>query len=161
MPKISEEDINEEYFKKYLLTTITPDGTVIAIEKGDHDGFHGDAFSKLIKEMEKVLETKLMIKPKDGLYNNLNEFVKNKMIPISTLYIEQTPYSLSSDVQVIKFPKNTKNAQFKSMKNLLETFKKIGCIYFNEEGKEDSEEQKGLDKLEEYIELKLKELGER
>ena len=38
MPKISEEDINEEYFKKYLLTTITPDGTVIAIEKGEHDG---------------------------------------------------------------------------------------------------------------------------
>lgn len=52
MPKILEKDINENYFKKYLLTTITPDGTVIAIEKGGKDGFHGDAFSKLIKESE-------------------------------------------------------------------------------------------------------------
>ena len=158
MPKILEEDINEKYFEKYLLTTITPDGTIIAIEKGENGFFHGVAFSRLIKEMESVLKTKLTIKPQEGLYKNLDEFVKNKMIPISTYYIEQVPYYISSDMQVIKFPKDLKVAQLKSMKMLLEVFNKIGCVYFNEEGKKDSEEKNGLDELKKYINSKIEEI---
>ncbi len=158
MPKISEEDINEEYFKKYLLTTITPDGTVIAIEKGRHEFFHATAFNRLISEMESVLKTKLPIKHQEDLYKNLDEFVKNKMIPISTYYIEQFPYYLSSDMQVIKFPKDIKSAQLRSMKMLLEIFNKVGCVYFNEEGKDDSEEKVGLDELKKYINAKTKEI---
>lgn len=158
MPKISEKDINEDYFEKYLLTTITPDGTVIAIEKGKNEFFHGAAFCRLIKEMESVLKTKLTIKPQEDLYKNLNEFVKNKMIPISTYYIEQRPYYISSDMQVIKFPKDIKNAQLRSMKMLIEIFNKVGCVYFNEEGKKDSEEKNGLEELKKYINSKIKEI---
>ena len=158
MPKITEKDISEEYFEKYLLTTITPDGTVIAIEKVEREFFHGAAFERLINEMENVLKTKLTIKPQEDLYKNLDEFVKNKMIPISTYYIEQFPYYLSSDMQVIKFPKDIKSAQLRSMKILLEIFNKVGCVYFNEEGKEDSEEKNGLEELKKYINSKIKEI---
>ena len=158
MPKIKDEDINSKYFEKYLLTTITPDGTIISIEKGEKDGFHGDAFAKLIKEMEKVLDTKMMLKAKDGMINNLNEFVKSNLIPISTLYIEQSPYSLSSDVQLIKFPKKIEIVQLESMKKLLDTFEQIGCVYFNEQGKDDFEEKKGLEELRKYISSKMKEI---
>ena len=80
------------------------------------------------------------------------------MIPISTYYIEQFPYYLSSDMQVIKFPKDIKNAQLRSMKMLLETFNKVGWVYFNEEGKKDSEEKNGLEELKKYINSKIKEL---
>ena len=55
------------------------------------------------------------------------------------------------------------NGKFKPDENNIIQFEQKNIEYeaSDEEGKEDAEEQKGLDKLKEYIELKLKELGER
>lgn len=160
MPKILEEDIDKNYCEKYLLTAIMPDGSIIATKKGNNHGFHKDAFSKLITEMEKVLERKMMLEPKEGLYDNLEEFINKNIIPISTLYIEQTPYKLSNDVQVLKFPRNMKESQISSMNKLSVIFEDIGCVYFNEQGKDDSEEHKGVDELKEYLENKMREIEE-
>ena len=160
MSKILEDNIDENYCKKYLLTAIMPDGSIIAIEKGKKDGFHKEAFEDLIKEIENELKIKTTLEPKEGLYNNLQEFINNNIIPISTLYIQQQPYNLASDVQVLKFPKKMKIQQLSSMRKLLVIFKQIGCVYFNEQGKDDSEEHNGLEELEEYIDNRIKELEE-
>ena len=155
MPKIVNEEIDSKYFEKYLLTAIMQDGTIISILKGEKDGFHKEAFSKLITEIEQILERKMKISPQEGLYKNLEEFVNNHIIPISTLYIEQQPYKLSSDVQIIMFPKNVKEKQLKSMQKLMVTFDEIGCVYFNEEGNPASQEKVGLEKLKKYVENKI------
>ena len=160
MPKILEKDINENYFEKYLLTAVMPDGSIIATKKGNKDGFHKDAFKKLIIELENVLERKVMLEAKEGLNDNLEEFINKNIIPISTLYIEQYPYKLSNDVQVLKFPKNMKESQINSMRKLSTIFEKIGCVYFNEQGKDDSEEHKGVNELKDYLDNKIKEIKE-
>ena len=162
MPKISNEDISKDYFEHYLLTVIMPDGTIIALERGiiEEASFHGQAFKQLIIEMRKVLQRPIMLKPLDGCYNNLNNFAEKNIIPISTYYIHQVPYSLSSDIQIIKFLKKLKKAQIKAMDRLLVIFESIGEVYFNEQGIGDAQEQKGLDNLREYISVKIEELQE-
>ena len=158
MPRITDDQIDEEYFKKYLLTAIMPNGDIIAIERElnkNQDWVHQQAFKALVDEIKRIKGACFTLVSKDHVEENFDEFCKNGIIPISPYYISHSPYYIKSDMQMLMFPQNCRKCQLEKVRKMLISFEQVGMVYFNGYGNSSDKEQEGVDNLRKYIEEKI------
>lgn len=160
MPIITQKDINNQYFVQYVITGIMPNGQIIAIKKDRNEYFHGEAFSRLTKEIEKIYRITYKIKERKECEEFLNFFSSKGIITISTYNIYQSSYKLSSDIQLIRFPQKVKECQYKSFLDFINkgVFEQIGLVEYNKYGNKESNQ--GLDNLIQYVNDNLREFYE-
>ncbi len=151
MPIITKKDINNQYFIQYVITGIMPNGEIIAIKKDKNENFHREAFKRFTKEIEKTYKITYQIKKEKECEEFLDLFSSKGIITISTYYIYQLPYKLSSDIQLIRFPQKFKDKQYKAFVDFINkgVFDQIGLVEYNKYG--DKECAQGLDNLIQYV----------
>ena len=147
-------EIENDYFSKYVLTVIMPDGEIINVEKDINEERHWEPYKRL-NEIVKILDN---IHPNEHCSRNLpNIYAKHGLVNFFPFCVmEDEELSLIDEYVKIIFPFRPTEEQFKAVQLFYEALKNVGKVAFKDKPTLETELceddfTKGLEKLKQFI----------